>query len=278
MKLGVNLWTVYGWSLDEAVSDEVLQSLIQRGSQAIELVLDEGKNSEERLLQRSSEIKSLLSASGVDIPSIGSTLFWPYNLASHDQNKRQRGSEIIRAGCRVANAYGAGVFLVVAGQQEPDTEYAASYENAIHSLQQVADYAADHNVVIGVENVPGSFLCSPGEYARFIDDVGHPAVQAYLDVGNGAATGPSFAENWITAVKGKIAMVHVKDYDRELRTFAYCGEGDLNWSQIIKALQGADYDGYLMIETPPKAGRTQPSRLAGLHAAHANLLWMKQFI
>lgn len=278
MKVGVNLWTVYGWSLDEAVSDEVLQSLIQRGSQAIELVLDEDKNSEQRLLQRSTEIKSLLSASGVDIPSIGSTLFWPYNLASQDKNKRQRGNEIIRAGCRVASAYGAGVFLVVAGQQEPDTEYAASYENAIHSLRQVADYAADHNVIIGIENVPGNFLCSPGEYARFINDVGHPAVQAYLDVGNGAATGPSFAENWITAVKGKIAMVHVKDYDREIRTFAYCGEGDLNWSQIIKGLKDAGYDGYLMIETPPKGGRGQPSRNAGLHAAHANLLWMKQFI
>lgn len=278
MKAGVNLWTVYGWSLDEPISDEILRALMQRGSQAIELVLDEGHNSEQNLLQRSAGIKSLLSESGVDMPSVATALFWTYNLASRDVDKRQRGSEIARAGCRVANAYGADVFLVVAGQQEPNTEYAVTYDNAVRSLQQVADYAADHGVVIGVENVPGSFLCSPGEYARFINDVGHPAVQAYLDIGNAMATGPSYSENWITAVKGKIAMIHVKDYDRELRSFAYCGEGDLNWTQIMDVLRGAGYDGHLMIETPPKEGRVLPSRVAGLHAAHANLLWMKQFI
>ena len=36
------------------------------------------------------------------------------------------------------------------------------------------------------------------------------SVQAYLDFGNGMSVGPSFAENWVTAVASRIAAVQPK--------------------------------------------------------------------
>jgi len=278
MKLGVNLWTVYGWELPEPVSGELIKALAEMGSQGIELVLDEGHNTPEILLERREELTALLADTGQEVSSVGTVLFWRYNLASQDEVLRGRGIETIRAGCRVARAFGAPVFLVVAGQQERGMEYARSYETAVDSLRQAASYAADQGVIIGVENVPSNLLCSPGEYARFIADVDHPSVQAYLDFGNGASIGSGYPENWITAVRGRTAMVHAKDYDQGFKAFVCCGQGDLDWNAVFSALRQVAYDGYLIVETPPKGGRVEPSRAAGLQAAHASLAWLDQFV
>jgi sugar phosphate isomerase/epimerase len=278
MKVGVNLWTVYGWDPPETVSKKVIKSLAEMGSQAVELVVDESYNTPEILLARQKELSAWLADTGLEVPSLGSTVFWRYNLASQDEGLRQRGLETIQTGCRVAHAYGAGVLLVVAGLQEPGTDYARSYETALTSMHEAAKYAADLGIVIGVENVPSNFLCSPGEYAQFIADVDHPAVQAYLDFGNGASVGPGYPENWITAVKGRIAMVHAKDYDQGFKAFVCCGQGDLQWETVFEALQNAGYDDYLLVETPPKGGRGQPTLAAGLQAAQTSLSWLTRFV
>lgn len=278
MKLGVNLWTVYGWNPPETVSDEAIRALAELGSHGVELVLDEGHNTLESLLGRKDELTGLLADTGLEVPAVGSALFWRYNLASQDEDLRARGVETIRAGCRVANAFGAGVFLVVAGKQEAGTEYARTYETALASIRQGAEYAADLGVVVGIENVASNFLCSPGEYVQFIADVDRPSVQAYLDFGNGASVGHGYPENWITAVRGRIAMVHAKDYDRGLKAHVCCGHGDLEWDDVFAALQDVGYDDYLIVETPPRGGRGQPTQAAGLHAARTSLLWLAQFV
>jgi len=41
MKLGVNLWTIYGGELPEAASSEVIKALAEMGSQGVELAIDE---------------------------------------------------------------------------------------------------------------------------------------------------------------------------------------------------------------------------------------------
>jgi sugar phosphate isomerase/epimerase len=224
-------------------------------------------------MELSAQVKDL----GMEIPSAASALFWRYNLASQNEDLRARGLDLIRAGCRVVRAYGGRVFLVVAGLQERGTEYARSYETAVRSLRQAGQFAADQGVTVGVENVPSNFLCSPGEYARFIEDVGHPAVQAYLDFGNGASIGSGYPENWITALTGRIAMMHAKDYDQGFKAFVCCGQGDLDWECVFSALMATGYSDYLIVETPPKGGRGQPSFASGLQAAQTSLSWLAQF-
>jgi sugar phosphate isomerase/epimerase len=279
MKLAVNLWTIYGWNLPEPVSAEVLRALAQMGSQGVELVVDEGPNAPGALVSRRQELSALLTALGMEVPGIGTTLFWRYNLASQDESLRGRGLELIRNGCRVAQAFGAPVLLILAGQQEPRTEYARSYATSIETVRQGAQIAAEMGVVLGVENVNTSLLGSPGEYAHYLADVDHPAVQAYLDFGNGMGVGPSYAENWVTAVQGRIAAVHAKDYDHAANSYVCCGLGDVAWEETFAALRSVGYEGYLTVETPPRGhGSGQPTRAAGLHAARTSLQWLAQFL
>src|SRR5215471_7016227 len=71
MKLAVNLWTVYGWNLPEPVSADVLRALACLGSEGVELVIDDGANSAEILLNRRQELSALLAECHLETPSIG---------------------------------------------------------------------------------------------------------------------------------------------------------------------------------------------------------------
>ena len=278
MRVGMNLWTIYGWSLPELVSPEVLKSIGAMGVPGVELVLDEGANSLDLLLGQRAELQAVLSESGLEVPSVASARFWQHNLGSQDASVRQRGLDHIRDGCQVTRAFGARVFLVVAGQGEPRTEYARTYATAVASLAAAAHYAADNGVVIGVENVGTNLICSPGEYAQFLADVDHPSVQAYLDFGNGFAVGNGYAENWVTAMRGRIAMVHAKDYDRAAGSYVCCGQGDVPWDDVFSALRDVGYDDFVTVETPPRGGRTGIPRAVGLAAAETSARWLSRFV
>lgn len=278
MKLGVNLWTVYGWRPTEPIGAEILSRVADMGAEAIELVVDAEHNTAEILIDRRDELSRVAADLGLAIPSVGTTLFWQYNLGSQDADNCKKGIELMRDGARVSASYGADVFLVVAAQQEPDTEYGRTYETAVRSVREGADFAADLGITIGIENVKTSFIGSPGEFAQFLDDVDHPSVKAYVDFGNGAMTGPSYPENWITAVRGRIASVHCKDYDRILDAWVACGQGSLDWDAVFAALRDVGYDGYIHVETPPKAGKEPGTIEAGLHAAETSLRWLAQYV
>jgi len=111
MKLGVNPWTVYGWDLPEAITGDLAHHLAPLGCQGLELVLDEAHNSRDLLLARQPELSAQTQDLGMEIPSVASALFWRHNLASQNEAVRARGLDTIRAGCQVAHAYGARVFL-----------------------------------------------------------------------------------------------------------------------------------------------------------------------
>lgn len=274
MQIGMNLWTVYGWQLATRPDERVLGALAEMGVRAVEIVVDEGANSAENLLAHQAEIQALLRKYGMVVPSVASALFWRYNLGAKDASVRQHAVEIIEGMARVANAYGAGVVLIVAGQQEAHTPFAQTWNHAVASVQQAAQVAEQLAVQIGVENVGSNFLDSPGEMAQFLADVNRPNVGSYLDLGNAMSVLNGYPENWCTALAGKIVCVHVKDYDRQSRQSVNCGQGQLPWGEVLPVLKEAGYDGYLFIETPPDPGGDIE---AGLAAARESLAGMKPF-
>lgn len=274
MQVGMNLWTVYGWQLPARPDDRVLGALAAMGVRAIELVVDEGANSVENLLAHQQELQTLLGKYNIVVPSIASALFWRYNLGAKDDSTRKHAIEIIEGMCQVADAYGASSVLIVAGQQEPHTPYALTWSHAVRSIRRAARVAEQYDQLIGVENVGCTFLITPGEMAQFLADVNHSQVGSYLDLGNAMSVYNGYAENWCTALAGRIVNVHIKDYTRQSRRTVNCGQGDLPWGEVLPVLKECGYDGYLFIETPPEPGGNIEE---GLTAARESLEGMKPF-
>ena len=274
MKIGMNLWTVYSWQMPEHISDHVTGGLAGMGIDSIELTVDDGANSVERLLADRQAIQATLARHGLRTPSVASGLFWSYNLAARDEAERRRAVDLAKGVCRVAAAYGARTILVLGGLQEPHTPFALTWNNALRSLREVARTAEELGVLVGVENVASNFLNSPREMAGFIAEVGHPSVGAYLDLGNVMYVLKGLPENWCTALAGRIVAVHVKDVSNKNGAIVYCGQGDLPWGEVLPVLKECGYDDTLFIETPPESGDIE----AGLEAARQSIAGLRPFV
>lgn len=280
MKTGLNLWTLLGFGYtarpDLTWAVNVAKEL---GYEGVEMIFDDGLLNP-RSMAREERLK--IKEVGLKIPSIATGVFWKYNLGSPDERERGVGLDYIRMGLELARDLDSNVLLVVPGVARPEIPYETLYNNAKISLGKAAGIAEDLGVIIGVENVWNKFLYSPLEFRRFISEVNSDYVQAYLDVGNLVAIG--YHEHWIQLLKGRIAMVHVKDFDLDIggiRGFRHVGRGSIDWPNVIKLLREAGYDGFLNVECPPEFypdldKPTYPQD--GIKAARDNLEALKKIL
>lgn len=114
-------------------------------------------------------------------------------------------------------------------------------------LLPLADYAADRDVVIVIENAL-SFRASK-EMWSILDRLQHPSIACCWDVFNAALIGesPYFS---VPVLNTKIAYTQVKDAKFGPLGATYCklGEGDVPVEKFITRLLGIGYTGYVTVE------------------------------
>jgi len=248
MKKGVNVWCFP----EDYTIERCVKIAKEQGFDGIEINMEEeGRAGDTRLSLAdpkgsAAAIKAIADRVGIAVSSVSTGLGWKYPLASKDAALRDKAKEVIRAMIDAAVVFGADTVLVVPARVDADHSYEYCYNAAIQGLKELAGYAAEHKVYIGVENVWNKFLLSPLDFRRFIEEVGAPYVQVYFDVGNVLLF--SYPENWIDVLGPMIKKVHVKDFHWETRNFSPLLAGDVNWPLVIQKLRAAGYDSYLTAE------------------------------
>jgi hexulose-6-phosphate isomerase len=102
---------------------------------------------------------------------------------------------------------------------------------------------------IALENVWNNFLLSPVEAKRFVDEINHPLVGWYFDIGNVLRYG--CPEYWINTLKSRIMRLYIKEFSRENINSKGLWEGfkvdllkgDNNWPVLMKAVSEKNYQG-----------------------------------
>jgi len=254
MKKGLNLWTAIGFSYSGTPTiEEVFEKAKEFGYDGVEFVFDDNLLDPSRISrdERKKYVEKAESL-GLQIPSVASGVFWKYNLGSTDEKIREKGREYVKGGIDLAADLGARVVLVVPAVAVPSIPYEKIYSISVDEFKKLSKYAEDRGVTIGLENVWNKFLYSPLEFRRYLDEINSDYVAAYFDVGNIVALG--YHEHWIRLLKGKIAMVHVKDFDvnvGNINGFRHIGKGSIDWNNVIRLLKEAGYDDFLNVECPP---------------------------
>lgn len=243
MKKGANAWIFP----KNFTVDEILKASKNIGYDGVELNVTEEMLRYDR--EDLKEISETAESLGLELPSLCTDLFWKYNLASPDKSIREKGIEIIRKECRIASEIGAKVILVVPAVATPETPYEETWRISKRSILEAAPTAKEHGVYIGVENVWNKFLYSPLEFKHFIEEINHPNVKAYFDVGNMLFL--SFPQQWIRHLSELIVCIHLKDFENSTLQFKPLLQGDVPWPEIMKALREIGYDWYLNVEVPP---------------------------
>jgi hexulose-6-phosphate isomerase len=246
MKKCINAWAFPGG----LALEEQCRQAKAAGFEAIELNMAEsGPVHLGMTEQEAGDVLRTVHQSGLVISSLSTGLFWQYPLTSADAETVEKAKEIVRQMLQAAKWLENDAILVVPGTVTSDVSYDDAYERAQSGLKAVAPDAERLGVHIGVENVWNKFLLSPLEMARFLDEIGSSHVGAYFDVGNVQVFG--FPEQWIRNLGSRIRRIHLKDFKNSVGNInGFCNllEGDLNWPEVKKALQGIGYNGFVTAE------------------------------
>jgi len=138
-------------------------------------------------------------------------------------------------------------------------EYVAFQNEATRAvrkaIQAVLPDAEKAGVVIAIENVANTLWVDPAFASAFVRSFNSKWVQAFVDPANHIFTSDSV--EWVEAMKGVSAGVHVKDFKlsddyefgMDLRNF---GEGSVDLKALRDALDRTGYSGFVSLEGEKK--------------------------
>lgn len=251
MLKGINQWCYP----DTTPLEKVFEYSQRAGFDAVELNLNPNGGiglTMETTLSEAESIVALAERYDLKLRSLSTSLLWGTPLSDPDQATREKGQQVVKKQIELAEAMGVDTILVVPGVVNPRTTYEACYEHSQASIQAVLPLAEQVGVKIGVENVWNKFLLSPIEFVNYIDSFNSPSLGAYFDVGNVVRYG--YPEHWIKSLGQRIFKVHVKDFS-ESNMFVPLLAGDVNWKEVMAALQEIGYTDTVTAElTPYKIG------------------------
>lgn len=204
--------------------------------------------------QEAEQIREVAARVGVELPSVMCGAAVSKTPVIHpDPAVRAQAVENLGSTLERAKWLGADTVLLHPGQLKPETRYDDVWTWVRDALTAVAPHADRHGVSLGIENVWNKFILSPTEMRQMVDEVGHPLIGTYFDIGNCVLYG--FPEHWVTVLGSRIKKVHLKDYSRQkalkegtAKGFCQVLDGDADYPAVMQALRATGYDGYLTSE------------------------------
>lgn len=202
------------------------------------------------------EVLKARDATGLTIPSVCGTNHWKFLLSDPDPAVREQGLASLKLSLADAAAYGADTVLLVPGRVTETVTYDECWTRSVEEIKKAVPMAIDLKVKIALENVWNNFLISPMEAASFVDQFKTTFVGFYFDCGNIMVYG--WPEQWIKILNRRIAKVHIKEFSRKIADTQGKSagfkvnllEGDVNWANVMKALDSIGYGGWTTIEQP----------------------------
>ncbi len=162
-------------------------------------------------------------------------------------------TEDLAGGIDLTKRFGGDSMLVVA-RYDLKQPIQPQWDRARDQLKEIAPHAAEQGVMLLVENVWATFLISPFDMARFIDEVGHPSVQVHFDIGNMVRWG--VPEHWAQILGARSKKLDVKEYDLKKamnegmgKGFNVpLGEGSIQWEAVMDELEKINFSGWAAAE------------------------------
>ena len=255
MKKGINIWSFPQGSIKDS-----LTLAKKAGFEGVELALNgSGELSMESTETEIKEVKKVADDLGLALYSLSCGLCWDYRLSDDDPAMRQKAKDMIKKQLDTAKTLGADTVLVLPGvvnvefsMPEKKVAYDVVYDRALEGLNELKGYAEALKVNIGLENVWNKFLLSPMEMRDFIDKIGSDFVGSYLDIGNTLYC--SYPEDWVRILGKRIKKIHFKDYRVQaggLHGFVDLLAGDVNYPEVVNALNEIGYDDWVSAEMIP---------------------------
>ena len=196
-----------------------------------------------------SEILEAKEKSGIELPSVINEDHWSKPLSDPDPAVRAECIKSVATSLQDIKDYGGDTVLVVPGVVNDKVSYEQAYYQSQASIRELIPFVEKTGIQLALENVWNNFILSPLEAKHFIDEINHPLVGWYFDIGNILRYG--WPEHWIETLQSRIMKLHMKEYSKEImkNEGVWKGfgvellEGDNNWPVVMKAIKAINYKG-----------------------------------
>ncbi len=241
MKLGLISSAWLGTSVDTARGIELTKQI---GFDTIDIFADPL----EITPQERKSIRKTCSECGLPVVSVVCCA-----LGIADFNKPVREFHVSRAKRYLEFGYEleARNMLLVLGEYIWEQEVIAppaQWGWAVEHVRELACYAKDLGLEIAIELEPFqlSLVNNIDRMSQFLAEVNHPAARANVDISHLALAGDN--ADRISALKGRIAHVHLSDCDGKKHGDLPPGRGVVEFPPYLKALGEAGFSGTVSIE------------------------------
>jgi D-psicose/D-tagatose/L-ribulose 3-epimerase len=142
-------------------------------------------------------------------------------------------------------------YLIVIGEYIWQQEVIPPQEQwnwAVEGMREVGEYAGKLGLEIAIELEPFhlSIVNDVPSMKRFLDEVGHPAVKANLDISHLSLVHAPAEQ--IAELGGRIAHCHLSDCDGKRHGDLPPGRGVVNFPPYLSQMKAAGFDGTISIE------------------------------
>jgi L-ribulose-5-phosphate 3-epimerase len=163
------------------------------------------------------------------------------------------GTDGIETAVDVCKQLGGDSILVVA-RLEKDKSFWSNWKETQAAIKAAAPHAEKQQIKVLIENVWASFLVSPLDMLRYVDEIAHPWVGVHYDVGNIMRWG--VAEHGIEVLGKRIGKLDIKEYslDKAMKEGMSkgfdvpIGNGSINWPGVRAELARIEFTGWAAAE------------------------------
>jgi D-psicose/D-tagatose/L-ribulose 3-epimerase len=174
------------------------------------------------------------------------------DLIHPDEAIRANGMDYLRQAIVATKALGGtnlvGPLYSAVGRtwQQPPDERARDLDVLVANLSELARYASDHGVRLGLEPLnrfETSFINLAAQAIEVVDRVNQPALGIMLDTFHMNIEEKSLGEA-IRSAGARLYHLHACENDRGAP-----GSGNVTWDQVAQGLKAIGYDGPVVIES-----------------------------
>lgn len=277
MKLGCAAWNLT--PTYDSPFEGVIETIAQLGFQGFELIAAGRQIMDEYYTTtRCDQLARQAAAHKLQISQFVIYAHAIEGLASLNADERERSLIDFEHGVRIAKALGAPIvntvshwlpgleaatpyppaliYITIPGLQRfdpkltftyPDFDWDQVWDNYVESMRICAGIAADHGLQFALEGHPHVIVSHTDSFLRLFDRVPHPALGMNYDTGM-QSDQREYIPFSIKKLKHRIFHTHIRDSDSLLTHQLPCGQGVLNWPEILRTLQSVGYDGFLSLE------------------------------
>jgi L-ribulose-5-phosphate 3-epimerase len=169
-------------------------------------------------------------------------------LLDPDPRLRAYRLEFLQRAVWVARALGADVVSFWSGAPADDAPAAVLLERLVESCRILAQNASGtQEIKLAFEPEPGMFVDTMTRYAELYERVHHPLFGLTIDVGHLHCLSEPIAptlQHW----KDVLWNVHIEDMRRGVHEHLMFGEGEIDFSEVLRTLHEIGYAGGVYVE------------------------------